>query len=904
MTCIGVGHPRKVSRVRFGKLRLRAILALLVLTTSVPLGLFAGILIVRSSHEQRALVEQRNVETARAVSVAVDQHVESSRAALQALAATDLLTTPDRATFNEVALRLVPTQPGWYAVLLVHPSGAVMADTALGDNDFPSFTTADWVQRVITTKRPTVSSLFQDPTAGGHFFVVAVPVIRAGEVRSVLAAQIRSTSLSEILRRQSAPPNGVLALIDSVPVVMARTRGEAQFVGKPPSKDFREMTARMSEGSWRSTLLEGAPAYAAMSRSPLTGWTVGIGLPAEEMEAPIRNSMLALVLAGVLILGVGIACALGLSTFIVRAMSHASASARALARGESVSASPSRIIEAEELSTGLLDAASILDARIRERDQALLAERVARSASQKDEARLSVTLQSIGDAVITTDPAGHVTLLNPVAQALTGWTEAAAMGQPVEHVFHIVQEETRKPVENPVSKVFREGRIVGLANHTVLLARDGRETPIEDSAAPIRAADGSLIGIVLVFRDASDRREAERRKQAVLDREQEARRAAEALSRSKDEFVATVSHELRTPLNAIFGWVRLLRSGNLNDAQRAHALEVVERNTRAQAQLIEDLLDMSRVVTGHLRLDMRRVELPAVIQAAVDAVKPASEAKEVEIVLGLDPKVGPILGDPDRLQQIVWNLLTNSVKFTNKGGRIDLSLACEGSDAVLSVKDTGIGMTPDLLPHIFERFRQGVSSASRAHGGLGIGLALVRHLVEMHGGTVEATSDGEGHGSMFTIRMPTLGTRAVADKPVLTAIDGAGATTGIGALAGVRIVVVDDDKDARDLISTTLAHAGAEVHAAGSMVEALNVLRSMEPQALVSDIAMPNGTGYELIREIRGMPHLARIPAIALTAFGRVEDRERALTAGFNYHITKPVDPHHLVRAVGIALRG
>ncbi len=214
-----------------------------------------------------------------------------------------------------------------------------------------------------------------------------------------------------------------------------------------------------------------------------------------------------------------------------------------------------------------------------------------------------------------------------MAQALTGWSEAAAVGQPIEMVFHIVQEDSRRPVENPVSKVFREGRIVGLANHTVLLARDGRETPIEDSAAPIRAADGSLIGIVLVFRDASDRRESERRRQAVLDREQEARREAESLSRSKDEFVATVSHELRTPLNAIFGWVRLLRSGNLNPSQNAHALEVIERNTRAQAQLIEDLLDMSRVVTGHLRLGTRRVELPTVIQAAIDAVRPASEAK-------------------------------------------------------------------------------------------------------------------------------------------------------------------------------------------------------------------------------------------------------------------------------------
>jgi PAS domain S-box-containing protein len=887
--------------VRFGKLRLRAVLALLVLTTTLPLGLFAGLLIARSSHEQRSIIDRRNVETARAVSVAIDQHVESVRAALQALAATEVLDAPDRVTFNAVALRLVPTQPGWYAILLVHPSGAVIADTALGPEDTPSFTTADWVRRVLATRRPAVSNLFQDATTGGYFFVVAVPVIRSGEVRSVLAAQIRSTSLSDILRRQSAPPNGVIAVVDGASQIMARTRNEAEFIGKSPSPDFAAMLTRTGEGSWRSTLLEGIPAYASMSRSPITGWAVGIGLPATDIERPIRRSMWALGLVGAVILAIGVACALVLSTFIVRALTSAARAARALARGEAVVARRSHIAEMDETSTGLLEAASILDARIRERDQALLAERVARSASEKDEARLNVTLRSIGDAVITTDPTGTVTMLNPVAQALTGWSEAAAVGQPIETVFHIVQEDSRRRVENPVSKVFREGRIVGLANHTILIARDGRETPIEDSAAPIRGADGALIGIVLVFRDASERRETERNRHALLQREQDARREAEALSRSKDEFVATVSHELRTPLNAIFGWVRLLRSGNLNEAQRAHALEVVERNTRAQAQLIEDLLDMSRVITGNLRLEMRRVDLANVVRAAADSVKPAAEAKELTLALDLDPRVGPISGDADRLQQIVWNLLTNCVKFTPKAGRIALSLQAEGSDAVLRVTDSGIGIGPDLLPHVFERFRQGTSSASRAHGGLGIGLALVRHLTEMHGGTATAMSDGEGRGATFIVRIPMLGARAAAEPAPLVTPD-ALANARSAALQGLDILVVDDDADARDLISTALRHAGAEVMPAASARDALELLQSRAPDIVVSDIAMPNGTGYDLVRQIRASARLSRITAIALTAYGRLEDRERALSAGFNFHIAKPVEPMHLVHAVATAV--
>lgn len=885
-----------------GKLRLRALLALLVLTTTLPLGLFAGILIARSSQDQRALVERRNVETARAVSVAIDQHVESARAALQALAATPLLDSPDRAAFNAVALRLVPTQPGWYAVLLVHPSGAVMADTVLASDDVPSFTTADWVSAVVTTKRPAVSNLFQDATAGGHFFVVAVPVIRGGEVRAVLAAQIRSGTLSDILRRQSVPPNGVIALVDSTPRIMARTRGEAEFVGGMPSAEYQAAAARMSEGSWKSNLLEGVPAYSSMSRSPVTGWRVGIGIPATDLEQPIRRSILALTLVGLVILGVGVACAMVLSSFIVRALGSAASAARALAGGEPVVAVPSRIVEADELSNVLLEASAILDARIRERDQALLAERVARSASEKDQARLSVTLRSIGDAVITTDPAGLVTMLNPVAQALTGWSEADAIGKPADSVFHIIQEGSRKPVENPVSKVFREGRIVGLANHTVLIARDGRETPIEDSAAPIRGPDGALVGIVVVFRDASERRESDRRRHAVLQQEQEARREAETLSRSKDEFVATVSHELRTPLNAIFGWVRLLRSGGLNEAQHAHALEVVERNTRAQAQLIEDLLDMSRVVTGHLRLDIRRVDLANVVHAAVDAVRPAAEAKGLSITLDLDRQVGPISGDPDRLQQVVWNLLTNSVKFTPKGGYISVSLRADGSDAVLEVTDSGIGMSADLLPHVFERFRQGVSSASRAHGGLGIGLALVRHLAEMHGGSVRAESEGEGRGSSFVLRLPMLGTRAVVEQPSLLPAGALAEGAGAGRLEGLSLLVVDDDQDARDLISTTLRYAGARVTAAPSATEALQILQKNAPDLVVSDIAMPDGTGYDLVKQMRTMPHTSKTPAIALTAYGRVEDRERALAAGFNYHIAKPVEPLHLVHAIAAAV--
>ncbi len=885
--------------MRFGSLRLRAILALLVLTTLVPLGIFAGWLIFRSWQQQQSIVERRGVETARAIMVAIDQEIESVRRSLQAFAVTAALDAPDRARFNEIAQRLVPTQSGWHAVLLVHPSGAVIADTALPSGDVPSFTTAGWVQAVIKSRRWTVSNLIRDETNGEDYFIVAVPVMRGGELRYVLGAQLRADALSRILRRQSAPPNGVVTLLDRTPLIVARTRGESEFRGRPPSPDFVDQISRRSEGSWRSTLLEGGSSYASMSRSPLTGWTIGIGMPSNEVDEAVRGSIVALILAGTIILGLGLFSALTLSRVVVRALTSASGAARSLARGEPMALQPSPIVEAEELANGLMESASILDERLRERDKALAAERAAHAVSEQDQARLTVTLRSIGDGVITTDPAGKVNLVNPVAQLMTGWDEASAHGRPIDEVFNIISEDSRGRVENPVRRVFREGRIVGLANHTLLISRDGREIPIEDSAAPIRAPDGGLIGIVLVFRDATERRETERRRLEVLAQEQAARREAEAVSRSKDEFVATVSHELRTPLNAIFGWVRLLRMGQLDEAKRAHALEVVERNTRAQAQLIEDLLDMSRVVTGHLRLDMRRVDLANVTRTAVEAVKPSAEGRDINIALDLAPNLGPITGDPDRLQQIIWNLLTNSVKFTPKGGRIRVALRVEGSDAVLQVSDTGLGINAELLPHVFERFRQGVSSASRSHGGLGIGLALVRHLTEMHGGTVVAASDGENRGATFTVRFPMLGPRAVLDREALSPRDtGALLDDGNQVLAGLSILVVDDDPDARDLVTVTLRQAGAQVKPASSVREAIESLGTDVPHVLVSDIAMPNGTGYELVQQIRTTPRWAQLPAIALTAYDRPEDRERSLTAGFDFHVGKPVDPQYLIHVV------
>jgi len=640
---------------------------------------------------------------------------------------------------------------------------------------------------------------------------------------------------------------------------------------------------------------------------------------------------------------------------------------------------------------------------------------------------LQITLSSIGDAVIATDDQGRITFMNPVAQSLTAWKEEEARGKPLAEIFNIVNELTREKVEDPVAKVLRLNSVVGLANHTILLAKDGREIPIDDSGAPIRDNKDNIIGVVLVFRDITERKGAEQSKailtaivessdsaiigkkldgtiiswnrgaerlygyspeeaigqpismlippdmpdelpkimerlkcgevidsyetvrrckdgnlidilltvspindsegnvigasalarniteqkrvqkerELLLAREQAAREEAEAASRAKDELLATISHELRTPLNAILGWIGMLRSGRLDDDTKARALETLDRNARSQAQLIEDMLEVSRIVTGKLRLDVQPVELSSVIQLAVDAVRPAADAKGVRLQTLLDPNAGPVSGDPNRLQQVVWNLLSNGVKFTPKGGRVQIRLERINSHVQIAVSDTGQGISSEFLPFVFERFRQADSSLSRKHGGLGLGLAIVRHLVELHGGTVEAMSEGEGQGSTFFVKLPVIivyGRQSIKGGTGL-------ATTSSGrqpspesmpSLIGLRLLVIEDEADARELALTMLRECGAEVKAVATVNEAIDTLKGWKPDVLVSDIEMPVEDGYSFIRRVRSADSdsIKRIPAIALTAHVRGEDRVKALSEGFDAHVSKPVELTELATVI------
>jgi signal transduction histidine kinase/CheY-like chemotaxis protein len=376
---------------------------------------------------------------------------------------------------------------------------------------------------------------------------------------------------------------------------------------------------------------------------------------------------------------------------------------------------------------------------------------------------------------------------------------------------------------------------------------------------------------------------------------QDARSAAEKANRAKDEFLATLSHELRTPLTPILGWTVMLRSGTLDPTSIHRGLEVIERNVRAQTQLIGDLLDVSRIITGKLRLEVTPIAIVPVIEAGVEAVRPSAEAKEIKLGVELPSELPTITGDPDRLQQVVWNLVSNAVKFTPQGGRIDVRLRPEGSCLNLSVTDNGKGIEPEFLPHVFERFRQADSTSTRAHGGLGLGLAIVRHLVELHGGTVYAESAGIGQGSTFTVRLPLAAPLETAARP-----KSAEPADPDVRLDGVRVMVVEDEKDVRDFLSVSLVHYGAEVTAFATTADALLAVEAERPDVLVSDIGMPGEDGYAFIRRVRalGPDRGGQVPAAALTAYAKGEDGQRSLSAGFQVHLPKPVQPADLANVV------
>jgi PAS domain S-box-containing protein len=523
-----------------------------------------------------------------------------------------------------------------------------------------------------------------------------------------------------------------------------------------------------------------------------------------------------------------------------------------------------------------------------------------RRQSELLQARLAAIIESAEDAIVGKTLEGVITSWNSGAERIFGYTADEAIGKPVTM---LIPEERMDEEPNILARIRAGERVEHY--ETVRVRKDGRRLNISLTVSPVRGPDGRIIGASKIARDITDRKLAERERERLLESErqsrheaEDARREAEEASRLKDEFLATLSHELRTPLTAILGWSHMLRTGQIVGDDVGGVYETIERNARAQAQLVDDLLDVSRIITGKLRLDVQTVDPSAFIDAAVEAVRPGADGKGVRLRKTVEDGAVSVAGDPVRLQQVVWNLLTNAVKFTPQGGSIEIGLARAGANVEMSVTDTGVGIAPEFLPYVFDRFRQADGRITRRHGGLGLGLSIVRHLVEQHGGTVRAESDGEGHGSTFTVSLPSAPARARPDaaapeeKPEPLPAYGCPER-----LDRLKVLIVDDEPDTLLMLKIGLSRCGAAVRATDSVAGALEALDAERFDVLISDIGMPGEDGYELIRKVRARPaeEGGRIPAVALTAYARVEDRLQALRSGFQMHVPKPVELAELV---------
>ncbi len=451
------------------------------------------------------------------------------------------------------------------------------------------------------------------------------------------------------------------------------------------------------------------------------------------------------------------------------------------------------------------------------------------------------------------------------------------------------------------------GKVPGVRDGEVLIERpDGSRVIVIVNIAPLTDDQGKVTGAINCFYDVTERRNFARERETLLANERASRMEAEEANRSKDIFLATLSHEVRTPLNAMLGWATILQKKQCTEQEVREGAEVIARNCRAQAKLLEDVLEVSRIVTGKLRLEVKPCALASVIHAAIEVVRPAANAKQINVTAAIDPSASPSVCDDVRIQQVVWNLLSNAVKFTPKGGCVRVVLDREESHARISVSDNGQGIEIGLLPYVFDRFRQADSSTRRKLGGLGLGLSIAKHIVEHHGGTVEARSDGEGRGATFVVRLPVHAVRISSGPADVDPSEGEQATCErrerIGPdirLCGVRILVVDDEADALHLVGKVLAEAGASITMAGSVRAAMAAVEREVPHVLISDLGMPEEDGFDLIQWVRGGGHtVEQLPAVALTAFANKGHERRALLGGFQIHVPKPVDPDHLIAVV------
>jgi PAS domain S-box-containing protein len=522
----------------------------------------------------------------------------------------------------------------------------------------------------------------------------------------------------------------------------------------------------------------------------------------------------------------------------------------------------------------------------------------AEESLQKSETKYRRIVDTSYEGIWMIDQQAQTEFVNQRMSQMLGYGVVEMLGR---SIFDFIDQADKIAAEEIQEWLKREGSEL---KECRLCCKDGSYIWTLISARAIFGEQNEFLGAIAMLTDISDRKRTESERDRLLQLEQLARAEAEAANRIKDEFLAVLSHELRSPLNPILGWAKVLQMRKFDEIELQKALKTIERNAKLQAQLIEDLLDVSRILQGKLNLNLIPVNLISTIEDAMETVRLAAEAKNIQIQTMFDSAVGQVLGDSARLQQVLWNLLSNAVKFTATGGQVNVRLECIDEQAQITVSDTGKGIHPDFLPHVFDYFRQGDSTITRKFGGLGLGLAIARHLIEMHGGTIGAESPGEEQGAIFTVKLPLIKDGATIKDDTKT--DSSTAVVASSPLIGLQVLIVDDNADSRDFFSFVLEDFGAIVTTVGSGDEALQVLTQSKPDILISDIGMPEMNGYMLMEEVRSLEAevgVKKIPAIALTAYAGEINQQQAIKAGFQQHIVKPVSPEELLTAISNLVR-
>jgi PAS domain S-box-containing protein len=847
-------------------MKLRSHLIVLVLAAIVPLLVFAVVTMRQEIEEQRQILDRGMHDTARALTLAVDGEVKTSLAILETLASSPFLDSGDLKSFHQLSARAMEGRRGAYVILfdrsgepLVNssrPFGSALPNPIQGakpagfNSRYPDVPLggAEPVRKVLETGRPFVSDLFISLVTQAPRIGFDIPVVRQGGLRYVLELSVDAGEFARLLADQNPPKDSVLAIVDRRGLAIARSVNASTRVGRPLARELAEQIASSDSGSGTGRNSEGLPVFQVFTRSPLTGWKTSVSVAQSAAFAPLSEAMTTLVGGAAIAILVALAAAAGFGRRLSRPIAMLAASAEAMARGERSDVGASSIRELEELRSALVIAGATARRAAEERERSVV--------------------NHVVDGIIAIDERGMVTAFNPAAERMFGFAAGEVIGQ---NVRTLMPEPYRSGHDGYLANYLTTGqaKIIGIGREVVGLRKDGSTFPMDLAVSEFRAGSQRLFtGIV---RDITERKRVE---QALRDAD-----------RHKDEFLAMLGHELRNPLAALTTAAHVLRAAAPKDSTTASAQGVIERQAEHMVRLIDDLLDITRVKLGKISLRREPFDLAELVSEFIQLRRAAGVFTD-RATVRVDLAPVWVNADRARLEQVVSNLLQNALKFTPRNGRIDVSVQPRGVEAALRVTDSGRGIAPDVLPTIFEPFVQGAQNLDRAEGGLGLGLALVKRLAELHGGSVTAQSGGEGLGATFTVTLPAIA--APREPRVLAPVKGG------CSFRPLRILVIEDNQDARQMLREALTMDGHEVREAASGTAGIQAAGEMDPEAVLIDVGLPDMDGYQVARRLRALPGGGSFVLVALSGYGQDDDRGQAGEAGFDAQLVKPVSVAHL----------